>query len=75
MLCPNVCLQDSNPATPCVSCPSGTYVPPGSTLRCNQLDCPAGTIDHDYLSTTQCERCGAGSYVAAGQSGSCDAHR
>jgi hypothetical protein len=48
---------DNNPATACVSCGAGHYVPQGSTGSCTSLQCAAGYTDADSDSTTACVEC------------------
>jgi hypothetical protein len=64
---------DNNPATACVSCGAGHYVPQGSTGSCASLECAAGYTDADSDSTTACVECdGTTDYTSsAGQAGAC----
>jgi hypothetical protein len=64
---------DNNPATACVACGAGHYVPQGSTESCTSLQCAAGYTDTDSDPTTACVECdGTTEYTSsAGQAGAC----
>jgi hypothetical protein len=64
---------DNNPATACVSCGAGHYVPQGSTGSCASLQCAAGYTDADSDATTACVECnGIDKYSPTpGRSGEC----
>ena len=65
------CLQgttddDSDPSTPCVSCPAGSYTPELAFGLCANFPCPSGTTDHDSKSYTNCMICRNGTYTSDG---------
>lgn len=67
-LCPAGSVDhDSNPATPCQSCPPGHDLSsPGLMGSCANHMCPLGWTDHDRNVTTPCVLCPAGSHCLAG---------
>eukprot|EP00053_Salpingoeca_punica_P019800 m.202754 g.202754 ORF g.202754 m.202754 type:complete len:1714 (+) comp17724_c0_seq5:316-5457(+) len=61
---------DNDAATPCVTCPAGTYTPENWKAAC--APCPAGTTDSDSDPATPCVPCSQpGLHVPAGSTGSC----
>ena len=75
-LCPaGMTDADSNPATECVACGAGHFVPEGSTGSCDDLKCIAGYTDADSDPATPCVACdGTSEYTStAGHVGACNA--
>ena len=73
-LCPaGMTDADSNPATECMACGAGHFVPEGSTGSCNDLKCTAGYTDADSDPATPCAACdGTTEYAGSdGMVGAC----
>ena len=64
--------NDSNAATPCVSCSAGQYTPANSVGICSDFVCAVGFTDNDGNATTTCVQCTAGQYSPEGSFGACD---
>lgn len=63
--------DDTNSATPCVTCTSGGFVPKGSSGPCDAFACPAGTTDLDSDPSTECVPCAEGSFSPSSRTGDC----
>ena len=78
--------EDSDAATPCVSCTVGLAAAEGHAGECRSClsgqyaaasapecsNCTAGTTDHDLQPSTPCTTCLPGLYAAGGHAGECD---
>jgi hypothetical protein len=64
---------DANPATPCVGCTPGHFVPAGAVGPCTpQFSCPKGTTDDDRDAATACVACELGKFAPTiGMAGQC----